>query len=107
MRSGLARLVASVLAAQFLMSGAALAQTRAAPQGRLYVIPTSSGYGITDCFAPGSNCGKVVADAWCEAHGRGASLAFGRGEDVTASLPADQRGGQRIAPDAIVVSCGE
>ena len=42
-----------------------------------YEIAANDGYGIEDCLAAGSGCGQVVADAWCEAHGRGHALAFG------------------------------
>jgi hypothetical protein len=42
-----------------------------------YEVAGNDGYGLDDCLAPGSQCGQVVADAWCEAHGRGHALAYG------------------------------
>ncbi len=45
-----------------------------------FLIAAASGYGIEDCLAEGGECGQVVADAWCEAHGGGAALKFGRSE---------------------------
>jgi hypothetical protein len=42
-----------------------------------YEIAANDGYGIEDCLAAGSDCGQVVADSWCEAHGRGHALAYG------------------------------
>lgn len=42
-----------------------------------YEIAANDGYGIEDCLAAASDCGRVVADAWCEAHGRGHALAYG------------------------------
>jgi hypothetical protein len=43
-----------------------------------FLIAAASGYGIEDCLGEGGECGQVVADAWCEAHGRGAASKFGR-----------------------------
>jgi hypothetical protein len=52
-----------------------------------YVIAAASGYGVEDCLGEGGECGQVVADAWCEAHGRGAAVKFGR-----SASPADDLG---------------
>lgn len=45
-----------------------------------YVIAAASGYGVEDCLGEGGECGQVVADARCEAHGRGAAVKFGVSE---------------------------
>jgi hypothetical protein len=42
-----------------------------------YEVAANDGYGLADCLAAGSQCGQVVADAWCEAHGHGHALAYG------------------------------
>lgn len=105
MRSGLSRL-AVVLVGAAAFCSSALAQSRPV-EGKLFFIPASSGYGITECFAPGATCGRVVADAWCEANGRGPSLAWGRADDITASLTAEQRNRQPIETGSLVVNCGE
>jgi hypothetical protein len=42
-----------------------------------FVIASNDGYGVQDCLAEASECGQVVADAWCEAHGRGPAVSFG------------------------------
>ncbi len=40
------------------------------------------GYGVDeDCLDAGGECGKMVADDWCEAKGQGPALHFGRAED--------------------------
>jgi hypothetical protein len=44
---------------------------------REYEVAANDGYGIEDCLSAGSQCGQVVADAWCEAHGHGHALAYG------------------------------
>jgi hypothetical protein len=82
-------------------------ETRAsqAVEGHSFLIASNDGYGLQDCLGEGGDCGRVVADAWCEAHGRGAALSFGPAEDVlgavaTAATPAK-------ADRAYVVTCGD
>ena len=64
------------VALSFIPSGPGHAQ-----EPRTFVIAAAAGYGVEDCLGEASECGKVVADAWCEAHGRGAALKFGRSGD--------------------------
>ena len=60
---------------------AAIAAGRAsAAEKSTYIIAAASGYGVEDCLGEAGECGQVVADAWCEAHGRGAALKFGRSD---------------------------
>jgi len=63
-----------------LALGVAKADTASANEGNTYVIAAASGYGVEDCLGEGGECGQVVADAWCEAHGRGAAVKFGRSD---------------------------
>ncbi|WP_204316103.1 hypothetical protein, partial [Serratia marcescens] len=45
---------------------------------KTFLIPASEGYGVGECLtSPGSECGQVVADAWCEAQGFAAAQSFG------------------------------
>lgn len=67
------------------------AETRAAAKDATFLIPAAEGYGVADCLtAPGSECGRVIADAYCEAQGFARSDSFGRAaaDDVTGSLEA-------------------
>ena len=49
-----------------------------APVEKTFLIPASEGYGVGECLtSPGSECGQVVADAWCEAQGFAAAQSFG------------------------------
>lgn len=57
-----------------------------AGEGHTFIIAATDGYGVEDCLAEGGECGRVVADAWCEAHGRGAALSFGIADDVTGAI---------------------
>jgi hypothetical protein len=71
-----------------------------------FVIPANDGYGLGECLTGGKPCGRIVADAWCEAHGQGPARAFGRAEDITASI-ANISTKDAAAPGSIIVSCGE
>ena len=42
-----------------------------------YEIAANDGYGLQECLDSNSECGHVVADAWCEAHGHGHALSYG------------------------------
>jgi hypothetical protein len=53
------------------------APARAEGAAHEYEVAANDGYGLEDCLAAGSQCGQVVADAWCEAHGHGHALAYG------------------------------
>ncbi|MCJ2037445.1 hypothetical protein MKK70_06790 [Methylobacterium sp. E-041] len=45
---------------------------------KTFLIPSSDGYGVGECLtSPGSECGQVVANAWCEAQGYATANAYG------------------------------
>jgi len=51
-----------------------------------FLIPASDGYGVADCLTGAGECGRIVANAWCEAHGFSRAETFGHAvEDVTGS----------------------
>jgi hypothetical protein len=71
---------------------------------KTFIIPASEGYGVADCLTSGSECGKVVANAWCEAQGYAKAVTFGvaKAEDSTgtvefAAVSSDQ---------PIAITCG-
>ena len=87
-------------------------QTQAAEPGRAqsahsYIMPADDGYGITECIAMGGACARVVADAWCEAHGHAQAIAFGRAEDATASIIVPTADANSPQPGSYIVTCGE
>ena len=93
---------------------ATLAPFAAQASGRqTFMIPESAGYGIAECFTGERDCARVVADAWCEAHGLGPVIAYGRAEDNTASIAAESKHKTMTAalenpsPGTIIISCGE
>ncbi len=84
----------------------ALAIAAGAPGGALagetheFVIAANDGYGLQDCLAGGAECGQVVADAWCEAHGHGAAVSFGPQSQFTESATKIS-----TAPEPYVINC--
>jgi hypothetical protein len=63
------------LAVPLVVSGAGGISAR---EPSTFTITAASGYGVEDCLSEGGECGRVVANAWCEEHGRGEALKFGR-----------------------------
>jgi hypothetical protein len=104
----LPRIVAPLLAGLLLTAafhGSAVA-TPAASARAVYVIADHDGYGVLECLTQGKECGKILADSWCESHGHGPALAFGRAEDITGSTPASSPRA-RPASEAASVTCGD
>jgi hypothetical protein len=67
-----------------------------------YVIPADGAYGVEECISRSSECGQVVASAWCEAHGHSGVRAFGPASDVTFSTGST---GARAPRNSIIISC--
>lgn len=72
----------------------------AAGPGQTFVVPANDGYGIADCVASGSTCGKVVADAWCEAQGFRRSASIG-------PVEVETTGAIGTAGQPIAVTCSQ
>ena len=97
-------IVAPLLAALALMP----ASSRPSHAAENYVIPSSDGYGIGECMHAGVDCGRVIADSWCESHGHAHVLAFGTVEDVTGAIQASIKPEPvKAAPGDIVIRCGD
>jgi hypothetical protein len=81
--------------------------TVAAPKAeRTYLIPAGDGYGVADCIASKSECGQIVADAWCESQGHRSATAYGVAarEDITGSTPRPANVAQTEQP--LTITCG-
>ena len=74
-----------------------------ADEAHSFLIAANDGYGVQDCLGEGGECGRVVADAWCEAHGHGAALAFGSAHDSAVSVAATPA----ADAESYVVTCGD
>lgn len=99
------RIVAPLIGG-LLLAAACQTGARAAPgesSRGIYVIPGHEGYGIVECLTQKRECGKVVADSWCEAHGHGPALSFGRADDITGSTGRARS--EPISADAAIVAC--
>jgi hypothetical protein len=87
-----------------LALGIAAVNRGQAAEGNTFIIAGTDGYGVEDCLAEGGECGHVVADAWCEAHGHGAALSFGLADDITNAIPA---GAASKMGAPYIVRCGD
>lgn len=72
---------------------------------RSFLVPANDGYGVADCLAEAGSCGRIVADAWCQAQGMKQAASFGPSDpiEVTASLT------KALAPSAktYTVTCND
>ena len=77
-------------------------ETAQAQGAYVYAIAANDGYGLQDCLSGAAECGQVVADAWCEAHGHGKALEFGPASRFSsAATPVSTAG------DSYLISCGD
>ena len=76
-----------------------------ATQSATFVINSTEGYGISDCFVQGAACGPVMADAWCQSNGYGHANAFGLASDITASIPTETAAAVAQDPHAMLITC--
>ncbi|GGC73041.1 hypothetical protein [Chelatococcus reniformis] len=70
------------------------------PSQATFVIPPSDGYGIGECLQGGGDCGRAVADGWCQANGFARATAFGPAAAsavATGSVAADSSTGTALA----------
>ncbi|MBI1981910.1 MAG: hypothetical protein HYS63_10275 [Methylocystis sp.] len=100
------RAFAPLLAAVLIAAGGAGGAYAEASPGAAYVISDQEGYGLLECLTLNADCGKIVADSWCAAHGHGAARAFGRADDLTASIDSTAAQLPR-KPDAAVIACAK
>jgi hypothetical protein len=93
----------------FLVGGISAALAVKIPAGavesRTLIIPPNDGYGFEECLKPGSQCGLVVADAWCKAHGFAGSNGFGPADEAAGTI--DEASRSKIEPGSFHVTCGD
>jgi hypothetical protein len=76
----------------------------AAQDDHTFVISDDGGYGLSDCFAPGVACGRMLADSLCAQRGHGPAVSFGLASDITASVPGPRKA--RMEAGGIIITCG-
>lgn len=94
-----------------ILTGAALSltvlpngETQAAGQApATFVVPANDGYGVAGCLVNGGDCGTIVANAWCEAHGFRRAESFGVSADAVASTAAVRVSGEADRP--VTITC--
>jgi hypothetical protein len=79
-------------------------ETEARPKPRDFVVAGSDGYGTQDCLATGGDCGRIVANAWCESKGFKAALAYRKlaPDEITGTAGTAQK-----PVDSFLISCRE
>jgi hypothetical protein len=87
-----------------ILAALALKMPATAAEGRTLIIPPNDGYGFEECLKPGSQCGLVVADAWCKAHGFAGSNGFGPADEAAGTMDEALR--SSIEPGSFHVTCG-
>ncbi len=102
--SSLLSRIAAPLVAGALLSLALDARAKASPET---FIVADDGYGVMECLENKTDCGRIVADSWCESHGHGPAQAYGRADDMTAAIPAAESRRPKRATDAMVISCAD
>ncbi len=80
--------------------GAALAAVPAAADTRIFIIENHSDYGVDQCLTSGARCGKVVANAYCQARSYSQVVSFRKVE-------ADEITGGSAPPACHSSLCGD
>jgi hypothetical protein len=88
----------------FLLAFNAIQTPASAGEAHNFIV-AGDGYGVQDCLGGEGECGKVVADAWCEAHGQGPALSFGKTDDVTGAISTASA--PKLPPGAYFITCGD
>ncbi len=96
----LVRPIAVVLLFAGCTSGAHAADSRS------FIIPPSDGYGVAECLAKTGDCGRVVADSWCESYGFAKATSYGPAEDVTSAIAVAQET-HHAEPGSFVITCAD
>jgi hypothetical protein len=97
------RLVLFVLGG--ILAALALNISAGVDESRTLIIPPNDGYGFEECLKAGSQCGLVVADAWCKAHGFAGSNGFGPADETAATM--DEASRSSMEPGSFHVTCGD
>ncbi len=82
--------------------------TRAAKgEQSVFLLPPTDGYGIAECLTGDRECGKIVANAWCEAKGfaRAASYGAASPTEITGSVAGRASDASKEPP--LVITCAE
>ena len=90
------RIVAGLALASLIAAGSSLALVPADAkfpgpgQVGTFVVPPNDGYGIAECLTGTHECGRIVAESYCQAKGFRTTVAYGpvAKEDITGTAGA-------------------
>jgi hypothetical protein len=99
----LAALAVSITSAVIFASSGIESEAR--PKQRDFIIAGSDGYGTQECLASQSSCGRIVADAWCEAKGFKSAIAYRQLDRDEITGTASGSRGKPI--ESFLISCKE
>ena len=70
-------------------------------QVRDFLVAGGDGYGTSECLSSKSNCGAIVANAWCESKGYAKSVSYrlANKEESTGSIKTT------IIDQAFIITC--
>ena len=103
-------LLGGLLALAALQSAARAEPTPTRAGGASFIVSAADGYGVNDCIKSGDDCAKIVADAWCQAHGLGGAKHFGPASDITGAIAKTAMKSAAVKPvreDDVYIACGE
>jgi hypothetical protein len=82
----------AAVATAIMASSGAESEARSKSGPRDFVIAGSDGYGTQDCLATSNDCGRIVANAWCESKGFKGALAYRKlgADEITGSTGSSQ-----------------
>lgn len=107
LRVGLLAALTIVATSAAIMASSGVESVAKSSKQRDFIIAGSDGYGTQECLASQSNCGRIVADAWCEAKGFKAALAYRQldRDEITGSATPAKAGGKPA--ESFLISCKE
>ncbi|ACB83380.1 hypothetical protein PUR23_14015 [Methylorubrum populi] len=103
---------AAVLLALALATAAFPAQAGSEPAAarkpveKTFLIPAEDGYGVGECLSGGpSECGQVVANAWCESQGFASASNYGVAAQDEYTGAIDGAAPVKSAPRPLRITC--
>jgi hypothetical protein len=87
-----------------VLSCAACTSEARAGDGPSFIIPPTNGYGIAECLAKAGDCGRIVADSWCESKGFSKATGYGPADDVTSAIAVFHEA-NHFEPGSFIITC--
>ena len=106
MRRASVALLALVLATATLPARAGSEASTVKHVEKTFLIPAEDGYGVGECLSGGpSECGQVVANAWCESQGFASASNYGVAAQDEYTGAIDGAAPVKSAPRPLRITC--